>query len=183
MLTGSKILIPDTGPLITLEMINNLNLLLLPEKEINIIDAVLKEVVFDENHPKSQTFLDFLVRDKSPFITHCETNVGAAMDMLDLKSLPRKNRKAVLNHAGENAIREWLIRNEKTISDYIVVTEDDGAVGLIEHGVKDLPQKPLVLSTSEFLYLLESHDLILSADEIITEIEEVSIKENKPRNI
>ncbi len=185
MLKNRKILIPDTGPFITLEMINRLDLLLYPNMQVYVIDAVFEEVVFDKNHPNSKAFLDFLVNNKSPLIHNCTTNVGEAMNMLDWKKLPRQNRKALFEHAGENAIREWIIKNKDNISDYIIITEDGRARNKFDFEFKDLPlsQKPIIVNTVYFLRFLEKKELIPSADDIIEEIKDVNNPKYKARNI
>lgn len=186
MFKNAKILIPDTGPLITLEMINKLDLLLAPKMPVMIIDVVFEEV-YDKNRPDNQIFLEFLVTDNNPLITHYKTDVGHTMHEKDWRSLP-KREKSVFKHAGELAIRDFLqlqIEQKNNLFDYIVVTEDGRARREfeLEFDFQDLSKKPLILSTGDFILLLEKHNLISSADKIFTEIEKASIEQNKPRHI
>ncbi len=165
-----KILIPDTGPLITLEKINRLDLLTLPNLQIEVVDAVYIELVnpSHNNEAINRFFIDNInVKQRM-------TETGIIMQLQDWRNLPRSQKS---KHNGENAIMDLLTviseKNPNLISEYLVLSEDTNAIMMFNKFSKNFLEKPICIDTISFIYALEKSGYIKEAKEIIKEIKSI----------
>lgn len=156
-----KIIVPDSGPLITLALSNALDTLLLPGVPIYIPDMVRHEVIRDMSKPGAADIAKWIRLNEGDSVRIVSTEVYE--EYLILMGVNPATRT---RNRGEMAAAEVLAKVVDSGDVYAVLLFEDSAVAKQNFLVR-LPQNVLILSTSSFLDGLQRAGKILSADEIL----------------
>ena len=155
------LIVTDSGPLITLGVADALGALLAPKLPVIIPDMVRFEVIRDLSKPGAQQVADWIRAHEGQNLRVVSTEVFEEFQVL-LAARPGTKTAG----RGEQAAAEVL---GKELAD-----KDHGAILLFEDSdvrkqsfLVRLPDEVLVISTSEFLFGLESQALWPSADEVL----------------
>ena len=167
MSRACKLLLPDAGPLISLGKINALDLLLLPNMDIVVVDAVLAETTFDKKFPEAQIIEAFV----DEYATVKTTQEGRAL----LAALHSKSARP--RHAGDFSMLRFLLSQSTAKSPCLVLFEDSDILKQIRVAEtlaaqrEDRPMTTHYLSMAGFLVGLEKLGLIPSAASYIAAME------------
>lgn len=158
------LVIPDAGPLISLGKIDRLDILLTLGHPIYVVDQVRYEVTKDKRFADASRIEGFM-RDHANVVREFATAVGGAA------ASRRAGGEIRQPGQGEAAIAELLSRLDE-------ITRDPDAPVLLLYEDSDvrksrfvLPSNVHVVSTWSLLLGLQKKGLVLSAQEIWTEIE------------
>jgi len=155
------LIVTDSGPLITLGVARALETLLLLKLPVIIPDMVRHEVIRDLTKPGAGEVAEWLRATEGRGVMVASTQVFEEFEILR-----KVNPATKTNNRGEQAAAEVLSREfERGNTGAILLFEDSGvrkANFLIR-----LPDEVVVISTSEFLYGLESQKLVKSARDIL----------------
>ena len=157
------LLIPDAGPLNSLWVADQLDLLLCLDMPIVIVDAVYDEVTGDPRYPKDAEVKAFIDGHRPPFVIE-RTDVGA------FERERRRAGKPPKRNVGELAMMDF-ISEDGGVRRYL----DSGEPLLVlfeDRGLRVLSKPPNMhlLSTVGLLRGLERVGLIPSADAVIGEM-------------
>lgn len=155
------LIVTDSGPLITLGVAKALDALLAPKLPVIIPDMVRFEVIRDLSKPGAQEVADWIRACEGTTLRVASTEVFEEFQVL---FAVRPGTKTA--GRGEQAAAE-VLGNE-------LAHKDHGAILLFEDSdvrkqnfLVRLPDEVLVTSTSEFLFGLESLNLLPNAAEIL----------------
>lgn len=155
------LIVTDSGPLITLGIAGALDALLAPKLPVIIPDMVRFEVIRDLDKPGAQQVADWIRAHESQNLRVVSTQVFEEFQVL-LAARPGTKTAG----RGEQAAAEFL---GKELAD-----KDHGAILIFEDSdvrkqnfLVRLPDEVLVVSTSEFLFGLESQALLPNAEEVL----------------
>jgi len=156
-----SLIVTDSGPLITLAIAESLDVLFLPNLPVIVPDMVRHEVIQDLTKPGAALVAEWIRKNDPHRLTVGPTEVYEEF-MLLMSINPATKTK----NRGEQSAAEVLGRE--------LDGKDFGAVLLFEDSavrktgfLTRLPDCVVVISTSEFLYGLESRGLIQSAQSIL----------------
>jgi hypothetical protein len=156
-----SLIITDSGPLITLAVAGSLDALLLPGLPVIVPDMVRHEVIQDLSKPGAALVAGWIRANDSHAVSVASTEVFEEFTVL--KSV---NPATKTKNRGEQAAAEVL---GKALED-----QDFGAILLFEDSavrktnfLTRLPDCVVVMSTSEFLFGLESRGLLQGAQSIL----------------
>jgi hypothetical protein len=155
------LIVTDASPLITLAIADALDLLLLPTLPVVIPDMVRYEVARNLAKPGAQQITSW-IRDNEPTRVRVATTEVFDEFQIVLNSKP----DARSSNRGELAASEVLAKELRGGTDVGILLFEDSDVRKDNFLVR-IPDNVLILSTSEFLYGLESHRLIASAAEVL----------------
>jgi hypothetical protein len=149
-----KIVVADTGPLISLAFADSLELLLKLPSEIVVLDVVYLEAT-QRDSEDGKKIKNFIAENNIDIV---ETERGA-----EIKRGAMRKR-----HDGERAVQDYLFDFADRIEQG---TEDEYALLLFEDNkIKSmsfiLPDNVYLLTTKSFLLVLEHQKVIRSAEEI-----------------
>ena len=171
-----ELVIPDTGPLISLARIDRLDLVDRFNSQILITDAVEVELTDGpEDAPDVAVLKDWIARGGNR-VRIVETSYGALLKQNRelLRFVPERERARFrrhgkARHAGENAIRELAdeIRNRLAHDATVLVLFEDAHVRKMDFG----PNVRL-MTTWSFAMALQQLEVIPSAGELFDRIEE-----------
>lgn len=155
------LIVTDAGPLITLGVASALDALLLPKLPVIVPDMVRFEVIRDMSKPGAQEVADWIRAHEGQSLRVASTEVFEEFQLL---AAARPGTRTA--GRGEQAAAELLGKE--------LANKDHGAILLYEDSdvrkqnfLVRLPDEVLVTSTSEFLFGLESVDLLPNAAEIL----------------
>jgi len=155
------LIVTDASPLITLAVADALDTLLLVKAPVVIPDMVRYEVARNLQKPGAQLITSW-IRDNEPTRVRVATTEVFDEFQIVLNSKP----DARSNNRGELAASEVLAKELRGGVDIGMLLFEDSDVRKDNFLVR-VPDNVLILSTSEFLFGLESHGLIASATEIL----------------
>ena len=160
-MTGKRVslLVPDTGPLITLAAAESLDYLLYPNVPLVIPDAVFYEATRDSAKLGAQSIIDW-VKENHAHIEIAATTTYAIFDLARTVDPTIKQK-----NLGEQAAIE-LIEENSRLSDHemaILLCEETYLMRRLT--VRD-PDKIIEISTMDFLKMLEGEQRIQSADAV-----------------
>ena len=153
---ASVVVLPDSGPLITLAYADALDLLVKPGWTVQLVDMVLHEVTRSAT-PTSQRIARWARRCRLPVLT---TRAFEHHARIDVRATPAPRK----SNLGELAIQEVM-------SGFALTTPPTQGVFLFEdpkiaRASFLLPQSCQKVSTRAFLLFLEQQGLIASAAEV-----------------
>lgn len=153
------LVIPDSGPFITLEKVNALHLLLKLKMPIIVIDAVYYELIINPDKYDSDRHIRDFIKQHA---VRQKTEIG---EMLLEKQL---SGESTLNkHMGEAAIAEFLnndLENIAADNPVLLLFEDHK---MLRSGLLTFPSNVHLVSTIGLLHGLEEAGIILNAEDII----------------
>ncbi len=156
-----SLIVTDSGPLITLGVAQALDALLAPGLPVVVPDMVRFEVIRDLSKPGAQEVADWIRSHEGTSLRVASTEVFEEFQLLSAVKPSTKTAGR-----GEQAAAEVLGKE--------LANKDHGAILLFEDSdvrrqnfLVRLPDEVLVISTSEFLFGLESQELVSSALEIL----------------
>jgi hypothetical protein len=156
-----SLIVTDSAPLITLGVAEALDTLLAPSLPVILPDIVRFEVIRDLSKPGAQEVADWIRSHEGPSLRVASTEIFEEFQLLAAVKPSTKTAGR-----GEQAAAEVLGKE--------LANEDHGAILLFEDSdvrkqnfLVRLPDEVLVTSTSEFLFGLESLNLVSSAQEIL----------------
>ena len=170
------IVMPDTGPLISLARIDRLDLVERFRSQILITDAVQIELMDGPEDAPDRVALSKWIASGGNRIHVVETAYGALMQQNRelLEYVPEAERRRFrrlgkMRNAGENSIRELADEVRDTLS-----REASGLVLFEDEGVAKMDFGPYVrlMSSWSFAVALERMEVIPSADGLFDQIEE-----------
>lgn len=160
-MTRFALIVTDAGPLITLAVAQALDALLLAKLPVIVPDMVRFEVVRDTSKPGAQEVADWIRRHEGQGLRVASTEVFEEYQVL-LATNPATRTK----DRGEQAAAEVL---GKELTDpqrgAILLFEDSGVRK--QNFLIRLPDEVVVVSTSEFLFGLESAKLLSNAAAVL----------------
>ena len=160
-MTRFSLIVTDAGPLITLAVAQALDTLLLAKLPVIVPDMVRFEVVRDSSKPGAQKVADWIRRHEGQGLRVASTEVFEEYQLL-LAANPATRTK----DRGEQAAAEVLGRELRdTQSGAILLFEDSGVRK--QNFLIRLPDEVVVVSTSEFLFGLQSAKLLTSAADVL----------------
>ena len=157
------LVIPDSGPLNSLWVADQLDLLLRLNMPIVVVDAVFDEVTSDLRYPKDAAVKAFIEANQPPFVIE-RTDIGAyERERQRAGKLPKRN-------AGELAMMDFIsdaggVRRYLESNDPLLVLYEDRGLRVFQR-----PPNMHLLSTVGLLRGLEKVGVIRSADAIIGEM-------------
>ena len=158
----AKLIVTDTGPLITLAAADSLDYLLYPDVPVYVPDAVLYEATVRSDALGAQSIADWVQRHPGrvrPLMTQIFANYLADIDAGNVRRVRDLGERAALE-----AIRFGLDFNPNERA--VFVTEDDRMLrGAFILTVEDR-SRMIPMTTHEFLLGLEEAKRINSADEV-----------------
>jgi hypothetical protein len=156
-----SLIVTDSGPLITLGVAEALDALLAPRLPVIVPDMVRFEVIRDLSKPGAQEVADWIRSHEGTRLRVASTEIFEEFQLLSAVKPGTKTAGR-----GEQAAAEVLGK--------LLANEDHGAILLFEDSdvrkqnfLVRLPDEVLVTSTSEFLFGLESLNLVSGAQEIL----------------
>jgi hypothetical protein len=159
--TRFALIVTDAGPLITLAVAQALDTLLLAKLPVIVPDMVRFEVVRDSSKPGAQEVADWIRRHEGDGVRVASTEVFEEYQVL-LAANPATRTK----DRGEQAAAEVLGRELTDPQRGAILLFEDSGVRKQNFLIR-LPDEVLVLSTSEFLFGLESARLLTSAADVL----------------
>lgn len=156
-----EIIVPDSGPLITLALANALETLLLPNVPVHIPDMVRFEVIRDLTKPGAAEIAKWIRESERRGV-----QVRSTQTYEEYETLLRANPTFKSRNRGEMAAAELL---DQTVTDpdlYAVLLFEDSAVSRQNYLLR-LPENVLIMSTSAYLDGLQAMGMISSADSIL----------------
>lgn len=158
-----SLIVTDSGPLITLAIAGELDVLLRPNQRVIIPDMVKFEVTRDTNKSGASQIGEWIRSNEPERVFVATTEIFENFSII-LKAKPSTVRLKGLT--GENAAAEVLKREiDKNMDVGILLFEDSDVRE--DNLFFRLPNNVLIMSTSEYLYGLEKAHLIHSAMDII----------------
>ena len=163
----AKLIVMDTGPLITLAAADSLDYLIYPGLPVYVPDAVVFEATRDADAIGSAAILDWLQK-RSDDVRTLSTDVFMAY-VRQAEARPTdgtgpRREKDLGERAAIEAIQDavHLRENERAL----LMSEDDRALRRIVLAGSELLERLIPLTTRDFLDSLESARRIQSADEV-----------------
>jgi hypothetical protein len=161
-----RLVIPDTGPLISLGLIDRLDLIDRFECAVLVTDMVRYELERGGEKAADKPAVDRWFAHGGNRIQSVETTYG-----LMYKALPVEVQRRIrlTTDAGENSIREFSdhLRSTLPADDHVLILFEDEGVKK-----KDFGPKAHLIHTFAFLVALENMKVIESADELRQEIQD-----------
>ncbi|MDD9961367.1 MAG: hypothetical protein OXU70_04645 [Gammaproteobacteria bacterium] len=169
------LVIPDAGPLNSLWVADQLDLLLHLNMPIVVVDAVFDEVTSDLRYPKDAAVKAFIEANQPPFVIE-RTDIGAYERERQSAGKPRKR------NAGELAMMDFIsdaggVRRYLNSNDPLLVLYEDRGLRVFQR-----PPNMHLLSTVGLLRGLEKVGVIPSADSIIEEMTHPTKPGRRPRD-
>lgn len=157
------LVIPDAGPLNSLWVADQLDLLLRLNMPIVVVDAVFDEVTSDLRYPKDAAVKAFIEANQPPFVIE-RTDIGTYERERQRAGKPRKR------NAGELAMMDFIsdaggVRRYLDSNDPLLVLYEDRGLRVFQR-----PPNMHLLSTVGLLRGLEKVGVIPSADAVIGEM-------------
>ncbi len=165
---SAKLIVMDTGPLITLAAADSLDFLLYPGVPVYVPDAVLYEATRDSAVLGAAEILEW-VQKNSERVQSISTSV-----FFNFVELREKNSAWREKDLGERAAIEaihdaiHLDQDERAI----LMTEDDRVLRRVLVIESELTNRMIPVTTSDFLFALESAQRINSVEEIYRRAED-----------
>lgn len=156
-----SIIVTDSGPLITLAVAESLDVLFLPNLPVIVPDMVRHEVIQDLSKPGATLVADWIRKHSPHKIAIAPTEVYE--EFMLLRSV---NPATKTKNRGEQAAAEVLAHALEGQDFGAVLIFEDSAVRKTNFLVR-LPDNVVVASTSEYLFGLQSRNLIESAQFIL----------------
>jgi len=156
-----SLIVTDSGPLITLGVAQALDALLAPKLPVIVPDMVRYEVIRDLSKPGAQEVADWIRSHEGVGLRVASTEIFEEFQLLI--SVRPGTRTA---GRGEQAAAEVLSKELANREHGAILLFEDSDVRKQNFLVR-LPDEVLVTSTSEFLFGLESVNLVSSAREIL----------------
>lgn len=157
-----SIIVTDSSPLITLAIAGELDVLLLPKLKVLVPDMVRFEVIRYPDKPGSKQVAEWLRKNSATQHVLIESTEVFEDFLILQKAKPDHKVK----DSGESAAAEVLNNVLKNKNFGAILIFEDSAVKKPNY-LRRLPDEVVIVSTSEFLYGLESNNLIESADRIL----------------
>jgi hypothetical protein len=156
-----SIIVTDSGPLITLAVAHALDALLLPGLPVIIPDMVRFEVIQDLDKPGASEVANWIRSNEPQRVRIASTEVFEEFELLRRVSVATRTKDR-----GEQAAAEVLSRELEDREFGAILIFEDSMVRKQNFLIR-LPDEVVVTSTSEFLFGLERHGLLPSADEVL----------------
>jgi len=156
-----SLVVTDSGPLITLAVAGALDVLFLPGLPVIVPDMVRHEVIADLSKPGALLVADWIRANNPHRLSVAPTEVFE--EFMLLKSI---NPATKTKNRGEQAAAEVLAKVLEGQDFGAVLVFEDSAVRKTNFLLR-LPDAVVVISTSEFLFGLESRGVIASAQAIL----------------
>jgi hypothetical protein len=156
----AKLIVTDTGPLITLAAADCLDYLLLPEAPVLVPDAVLYEATADQEMIGAAAILDWTQRHLGAVLIVPTQVFSNFLRMRD--AAPGSRERDLGERAAIEAVHDAasLGQNERAV----MLTEDDRVLRTVLVRETALTQEIIPLTTRDFLEGLERSGRIQSAD-------------------
>jgi hypothetical protein len=163
----AKLIVPDTGPLITLAAADSLDYLLYPAVPVYVPDAVLYEATVNSDALDAQSIAEWVQRHSQqvyPLVTQVFT------DHLAMLGVGLRPPRDLGERAAIEAIRHTLVLAKEERA--IFVTEDDRLL-TGTYVVLDVDRERMIsITTRDFLEGLEEAQRINSADDVYRRAED-----------
>jgi hypothetical protein len=163
----AKLIVPDTGPLITLAAADSLDYLLYPAVPVYVPDAVLYEATVNSDALGAQSIAEWVQRHSQqvyPLVTQVFT------DHLAMLGAGLRPPRDLGKRAAIEAIRHTLVLAKEERA--IFVTEDDRLL-TGTYVVLDVDRERMIsITTRDFLEGLEEAQRINSADDVYRRAED-----------
>jgi hypothetical protein len=163
----AKLIVPDTGPLITLAAADSLDYLLYPAVPVYVPDAVLYEATVNSDALGAQSIAEWVQRHSQqvyPLVTQVFT------DHLAMLGAGLRPPRDLGERAAIEAIRHTLVLAKEERA--IFVTEDDRLL-TGTYVVLDVDRERMIsITTRDFLEGLEEAQRINSADDVYRRAED-----------
>jgi len=156
-----EIIVPDSGPLITLALAGALETLLLPKVPVHIPDMVRFEVIRDLTTPGASEIAQW-IRDNE----RRGVQIRSTQTYEEYEALIRLNPTVRSRNRGEMAAAELLDQTVVDPDHYAVLLFEDSAVSRQNYLLR-IPENVLILSTSAYLDGLQEMGMIPSAESIL----------------
>lgn len=160
-MTPLAIIVTDAGPLITLAAANALDALLLPRLPVIVPDMVRYEVIRDLSKPGAREVADW-IRAHEP----ARVRVASTVVFEEFEVLRAVNPQVKTRDRGEQSAAEVLSKELEGRDCGAILIFEDSMVRK-QNFLLRLPDEVVVTSTSEFLFGLERHGLLASADAVL----------------
>jgi hypothetical protein len=158
----AKLIVTDTGPLITLAAADSLDYLLYPGVPVYVPDAVLYEATVRSDALGAQSIADWVQQHPDrvlPMVTQIFANYLADIDAGNLRRVRDLGERAALEairfgldlHANERAV--FVTEDDRVVRGAFILTVEDRA-------------RMIPMTTRDFLLGLEDAHRINSADEV-----------------
>ncbi len=158
----AKIVVTDTGPLITLAAADRLDYLLIAEIPIFLPDAVLHEATKDIESLGASSILEW--RDRHANEVQTVTTEAFLRYVQALETAPGRRERDLGERAAIEAIHDAI---PLATSEYaILLTEDDKVLRQVLVLQPELSDRIIPVTTRDFLTELEAAGRINSADEV-----------------
>ncbi len=169
------LVIPDAGPLNSLWVADQLDLLLALDMPVVVVDAVYDEVTSDLSYPKDAEVKAFIDSNSPPFIIG-RTDIGAYERERVKAGKPRKRNVgelAMMDFISDSGgVRRYLNSNEPLL----ILYEDRGL------RVFQKPPNMHLLSTVGLLRGMEKVGVVQSADAVIREMTNPTKPNRRPQD-
>lgn len=156
-----SLIITDSGPLITLAIAGSLDVLFLPNLPVIVPDMVRHEVIQDLSKPGAQLVAQWIRSNEPHRLAVSPTEVYEEFMLLKSMNPATKTR-----NRGEQAAAEVLGKELENKDFGAILLFEDSAVRKTNFLTR-LPDCVVVASTSEYLFGLESRNLLPSAQAIL----------------
>ena len=163
-----KLIVTDTGPLITLAAADSLDYLLYPGVTVYVPDAVLYEATRDSAALGVSEILDWAQRNSNQMRT---ISTAAFFNYVESRSSnPAWREKDLGERAAIEAIHDaiHLGPDERAL----LITEDDRVLRRVLVVEAELTARMIPVTTRDFLYALETAHRINSAEEVYRRAED-----------
>lgn len=160
-MTRFSLVVTDAGPLITLAVAQALDALLLAKLPVIVPDMVRFEVVRDSSKPGAQEVADWIRRHEGRGVCVASTEVFEEYQVLLAANPATRTRDR-----GEQAAAEVLGKELASPQCGAILLFEDSGVRKQNFLIR-LPDEVVVVSTSEFLFGLESAKLLTSAADVL----------------
>lgn len=158
----AKVIVTDTGPLITLAAAQRLDYLLAPRLPVYIPDAVLHEATKDVGSLCARSILEW--RDANKGAIHTVSTEAFLNYVQDLERFPGRRVRDLGERAAIEAIHDAI--DLRPGEHAILVTEDDKLLRQVLVTQPDLSRLIIPLTTRDFLDELEASRRINSTDAV-----------------
>jgi hypothetical protein len=172
-----SIIVTDSGPLITLAVARALNALLLPKLPVVIPDMVRFEVIKDLSKPGASEVAAWIRDNERNGVRVASTEIFEEFETLRLANAATRTK-----NRGEQAAAE-VISKELDRKDFGAILLFEDSMVRKQNYLIRLPDEVVVVSTSEFLFGLQSRKLLPSASEILERAVDIRGNEILTRHI
>ncbi len=171
----AKLIVMDTGPLITLAAAESLDYLLYSSAPIYVPDAVLYEATRDSANLGAEEILEWVQKNSEKVNTISTQVFFNYIESIQIN--PARREKDLGERAAIEAIHDSL--HLSTHERAILITEDDRALRRVLLIEAELNQRMIPITTYDFLQTMENAGRINSVDEVYRRAEDAGRLANK----